>query len=46
MKSLKAAMKDKDMKAMYKVYKVAFKGKGSIHDVIKHVRKETGDSNA
>ena len=26
--------------------KVAFKGNGSIHDVIKHVRKETGDSNA
>ena len=26
--------------------KIAFNGRGSMYDVIKHVRKETGDSNA
>ena len=37
MKSLKAAMKEKDMKAMYKVYKVAFKGKDSFKLYVKNL---------
>ena len=37
MKKLKAAMKDKDMKAMYKVYKVAFNGKDSYYIYTKNL---------
>jgi len=37
MKRLKAAMKDKEIKAMYKVYKVKFKGKDSFKLYVKNL---------